>query len=165
MHNLRFKRDLRLSTQSNIILMRVFLSTHQKETRILKSFARGSSNTVCKVLINGQEMLCKATGGILDPGAGVGKEIVNLGNMQKLLKQNPGALARTEGGNGHASQLIWGDGKPANIIIDERGDDAWLIDFGGGYTNGWVDRDLENTVEGDKQAVENIRKCLDVGRC
>lgn len=55
--------------------------------------------------------------------------------------------------------LIWGDGKPSNIIIDEQ-DDAWLIDFGGGYTDGWVDKELSETVEGDEQALAEITKLL-----
>ncbi|PTB37665.1 hypothetical protein M441DRAFT_82761 [Trichoderma asperellum CBS 433.97] len=39
----------------------------------------------------------------------------------------------------HANDMVWGDVKAANILIDEN-DNAWLIDFGGGYTEGW-DRD------------------------
>ncbi len=49
----------------------------------------------------------------------------------------------------HSKGLIWGDGKASNIIMDEE-DDAWLIDFGGGFTEGWIDAPLENSVEGDK---------------
>jgi len=32
--------------------------------------------------------------------------------------------------------VIWGDGKPDNILIHDKIDDAWVIDFGGGYTKG-----------------------------
>jgi hypothetical protein len=62
--------------------------------------------------------------------------------------------------NLHESGLVWGDGKPGNIIIDER-DDAWLIDFGGGFTKGWVDEELAETTEGDEQALARIIKALD----
>jgi hypothetical protein len=55
----------------------------------------------------------------------------------------------------HAHQITWGDGKPANILIDVH-DDAYLIDFGGGYTQGWVNKALSNTIEGDLQALERI---------
>ncbi|UNI17468.1 hypothetical protein JDV02_003809 [Purpureocillium takamizusanense] len=40
----------------------------------------------------------------------------------------------------HSNALIWGDGKASNVIIDEE-DDSWLIDFGGGFTEGWIDAD------------------------
>ncbi|KAM5353509.1 hypothetical protein ACJ41O_000159 [Fusarium nematophilum] len=59
----------------------------------------------------------------------------------------------------HKQGLVWGDGKPSNIIIDEQ-DDAWLIDFGGGFTDGWVDKELAETTEGDEQALAKITKLL-----
>jgi serine/threonine protein kinase len=59
----------------------------------------------------------------------------------------------------HAHQITWGDGKPANVLIDIY-DDAYLIDFGGGYTQGWVDKELSNTMEGDLQALERITNYL-----
>jgi len=39
----------------------------------------------------------------------------------------------------HARQIVWGDAKPDNFLIDAH-DGAYLVDFGGGYTNGWVDK-------------------------
>ncbi|PNP86549.1 hypothetical protein FNYG_00251 [Fusarium nygamai] len=59
----------------------------------------------------------------------------------------------------HQHGLIWGNAKTGNIIIDEQ-DNAWLIDFGGGYTPGWIDEDLAETKEGDEQALEKITKLL-----
>ncbi|KAH7245329.1 hypothetical protein BKA59DRAFT_475681 [Fusarium tricinctum] len=59
----------------------------------------------------------------------------------------------------HKHGLVWGDGKPSNIIIDEQ-DDAWLIDFGGGFTQGWVEEELADTKEGDKQALTKIAQLL-----
>lgn len=55
----------------------------------------------------------------------------------------------------HAHGIVWGDAKPDNILIDKH-DDAYLIDFGGGYTNGWVDKEPSNTIEGDLQGLERI---------
>jgi tRNA A-37 threonylcarbamoyl transferase component Bud32 len=55
----------------------------------------------------------------------------------------------------HRVGITWGDAKPDNILIDVHGD-AWIIDFGGGRTKGWVDSDKAGTVDGDLQALERI---------
>ncbi|KAJ4316064.1 hypothetical protein N0V84_008063 [Fusarium piperis] len=59
----------------------------------------------------------------------------------------------------HKQGLVWGDGKPSNVIIDGQ-DNVWLIDFGGGFTDGWVDKELAETTEGDEQALTKIAKSL-----
>lgn len=59
----------------------------------------------------------------------------------------------------HERGLVWGDAKAENILIDEN-DDAWIIDFGGGYTVGWVDKENAGTVEGDKQGLARILDIL-----
>ncbi|KAI1357639.1 hypothetical protein F5Y08DRAFT_323866 [Xylaria arbuscula] len=59
----------------------------------------------------------------------------------------------------HKLGLVWGDGKPHNIIIDEK-EDAWLIDFGGGWTNKWVPEELADTPEGDEHALKKILEYL-----
>jgi serine/threonine protein kinase len=61
----------------------------------------------------------------------------------------------------HEMGLVWGDGKPSNVIIDSN-DNAWLIDLAGGWTDGWVDEGIADTVKGDEQAVGNIFKFLGV---
>ncbi|CAK7207446.1 hypothetical protein SEUCBS139899_010256 [Sporothrix eucalyptigena] len=76
----------------------------------------------------------------------------------------------------HALGLVWGDGKTGNLIVGVGGaddvtavrqgeekapiGDLWLIDFGGGWTDEWVDSDKENTIQGDEQAVQNILDAL-----
>jgi Ser/Thr protein kinase RdoA (MazF antagonist) len=37
----------------------------------------------------------------------------------------------------HNKGRVWGDAKPDNVLIRENGD-VVLIDFGGGFTLGWV---------------------------
>ncbi|KAF5542771.1 hypothetical protein FNAPI_9870 [Fusarium napiforme] len=59
----------------------------------------------------------------------------------------------------HAAGIAWGDAKPDNVLVDRK-NDAWLIDFGGGYTNGWVPKELSGTVEGDLQGLKRINEFL-----
>ncbi|KAM0329823.1 hypothetical protein ACHAQA_003987 [Verticillium albo-atrum] len=59
----------------------------------------------------------------------------------------------------HKAGLVWGDVKPHNVLIDVE-DNAWLIDFGGSYTEGWVDRDEAGTVEGDLHGLAKILEFL-----
>lgn len=53
------------------------------------------------------------------------------------------------------SGIIWGDAKPDNVLIDSN-QDAWVVDFGGGYTEGWVPKQLAETMEGDRHGLEKI---------
>lgn len=55
----------------------------------------------------------------------------------------------------HQEGIIWGDVKADNVLIDKN-NDAWVIDFGGSYTPGWVDSDKAGTLEGDKQGLGKI---------
>lgn len=59
----------------------------------------------------------------------------------------------------HQADIVWGDAKAENILID-RDDNAWIIDFGGSYTVGWVDKDKAGTVEGDRQGLAKILDIL-----
>lgn len=58
----------------------------------------------------------------------------------------------------HERGVIWGDAKADNILIDEN-DEAWIINFGGSYTVGWVDKEKAGTLEGDMQG---LAKTFDV---
>ncbi|ATY66940.1 kinase-like domain [Cordyceps militaris] len=55
--------------------------------------------------------------------------------------------------------MIWGDVKAENVLIDES-NNALVTDFGGGYTQGWVDKALAETIEGDAMGMAKIRKLL-----
>lgn len=59
----------------------------------------------------------------------------------------------------HRAGVVWGDAKPDNILIDKHSN-AWIVDFEGGYTESWVDRDKAGTVEGDLQGLANIVKFI-----
>lgn len=63
----------------------------------------------------------------------------------------------------HQIGVTWGDGKASNVLINSDSDDAWIVDFGGGWTDGWVEPELSGTVEGDKLAVKKILEFLEVG--
>lgn len=52
-----------------------------------------------------------------------------------------------------------GDVKSDNVLIDGQ-DDAWVIDFGGGYTEGWVDKECSETLAGDAQELTNILRLI-----
>ncbi|WAO87261.1 Protein kinase domain-containing protein [Fusarium falciforme] len=55
----------------------------------------------------------------------------------------------------HNAGVVWGDAKPDNVLIDSS-QDAWVVDFGGGYTEEWVPKTLAGTTEGDLVALEKI---------
>jgi hypothetical protein len=55
----------------------------------------------------------------------------------------------------HAAGLVWGDAKPDNVLVDAS-NDAWIVDFGGGYTMGYVDKELAGTVQGGMQGLGKI---------
>ncbi|PYH42139.1 uncharacterized protein BP01DRAFT_405624 [Aspergillus saccharolyticus JOP 1030-1] len=61
--------------------------------------------------------------------------------------------------NLHENGYCWGDAKPDNVVIDADRE-AWVVDFDGGYTAGWVDEELANTVAGDLQGLERIHSYL-----
>ncbi|KAJ0424009.1 hypothetical protein BJY00DRAFT_309819 [Aspergillus carlsbadensis] len=61
----------------------------------------------------------------------------------------------------HEVGCAYGDVKAGNVLIDEDRR-PWLIDFEGGTTEGYVDLELKNTIEGDLQGLEVLRKWLDL---
>jgi tRNA A-37 threonylcarbamoyl transferase component Bud32 len=60
----------------------------------------------------------------------------------------------------HSHGIVWGDAKADNFIVDAN-DELWIIDFGGSYTDGWVDPELSETREGDDMGVEKVVKALE----
>lgn len=60
----------------------------------------------------------------------------------------------------HKHGIIWGDAKADNFMVDKH-DDLWIIDFGGSYTEGWVDPELSDTLEGDEQGLQKVLEALE----
>lgn len=60
----------------------------------------------------------------------------------------------------HKHAIIWGDAKADNFMVD-KDDELWIIDFGGSYTEGWVDPELSDTLEGDDQGLEKVQQALE----
>lgn len=61
----------------------------------------------------------------------------------------------------HGMDLVWGDVKPENVVIDVDGN-AHVVDFGGGYSPKWVDDALSETKEGDLQGISRLREFLGI---
>lgn len=59
----------------------------------------------------------------------------------------------------HEHGIVWGDAKGDNFMVDSSGD-LWIIDFGGSYTEGWVDPEISETTEGDNMGVEKVVNAL-----
>lgn len=61
----------------------------------------------------------------------------------------------------HERDMVWGDVKPDNVMIHSESKRAILVDFGGSYSEGWVDEELNETKEGDLQGVRRIMQFID----
>ncbi|EXJ86470.1 hypothetical protein A1O3_03421 [Capronia epimyces CBS 606.96] len=59
----------------------------------------------------------------------------------------------------HDQGFIWGDVSPNNMITDED-ENVWIIDFGGGYTEGWVREEDMETKRGDLEGLERLKEYL-----
>ncbi|KAF9776138.1 hypothetical protein IL306_005725 [Fusarium sp. DS 682] len=59
----------------------------------------------------------------------------------------------------HNAGIVWGDVKAENVLIDQD-DNAWITDFGGGYTRGWVDKEVAETMEGDRMGMAKLREFI-----
>ena len=61
----------------------------------------------------------------------------------------------------HVIGVVWGDVKPDNVLIDNKGD-AWVVDFGGGYSPDWVDHEKRDTLDGDLQGISRLETFLGI---
>ncbi|KAF5011807.1 hypothetical protein FDECE_2097 [Fusarium decemcellulare] len=61
----------------------------------------------------------------------------------------------------HRADAVWGNASVVSIVIDKN-ENAWVADFRGGYTVGWIDKDKAGTVEGDMQGLKRtLREILE----
>jgi tRNA A-37 threonylcarbamoyl transferase component Bud32 len=60
----------------------------------------------------------------------------------------------------HDNDIIWGDAKADNFMVD-KDDELWIIDFGGSYTEGWIDPEMSETKEGDDMGLGKVVKALE----
>jgi len=78
-------------------------------------------------------------------------------DAQRWKRQVTSALAHL-----HANNRVWGDAKPANIMIDDAEErSAVLFDFDGGTTEGFVSLDNAMSVQGDFEGLAAIDKFID----
>lgn len=59
----------------------------------------------------------------------------------------------------YGAGMVWGDVKAESVLIDQD-NNAWVTDFGGGYTRGWVDKDVAETMEGDRMGMARLREFI-----
>ncbi|KJZ68343.1 hypothetical protein HIM_12265 [Hirsutella minnesotensis 3608] len=59
----------------------------------------------------------------------------------------------------HEINIVWGDVKPDNVIINGD-EDAVLIDFGGGYTPAYVNQEFQQTIQGDLIGLDHMKAAL-----
>jgi len=60
----------------------------------------------------------------------------------------------------HENGFVWGDAKADNFMVDDKAR-LWIIDFGGSYTEGWIDPELNETEEGDDMGLTKIVNALE----
>ncbi|KAH6716061.1 hypothetical protein BKA61DRAFT_515521 [Leptodontidium sp. MPI-SDFR-AT-0119] len=129
-------------------LERVGLTTKIRVPRLCGFVQVDGRNTIMGLLLSYVERQHTLEGILLDkPEVALRKKwFRDIEHMLKLL---------------YEADIVWGDAKADNILIDVE-NEAWIIDFGGSYTFGWVDEDNMNTVEGDLQGLQRIKEHLQI---
>ncbi|KAI1018545.1 hypothetical protein LB503_005606 [Fusarium chuoi] len=59
----------------------------------------------------------------------------------------------------HKAGIVWGDVKAENVLVDHD-NNAWITDFGGGYTQDWVSKEIAGTMEGDRMGMAKLREFI-----
>lgn len=59
----------------------------------------------------------------------------------------------------HDRGLVWGDVSPNNMVTDED-DNVWIVDFGGGYTEGCIEPEDMETQKGDLEGLKRVKEYL-----
>ncbi|OAA34125.1 Protein kinase-like domain protein [Metarhizium rileyi] len=97
------------------------------------------------------------------PPSSYGKSLrdINVSAVPLNIRHKWADQVRQTVANLHSIGIIGGDAKPSNIIVN-KSDNIELIDFAGGWSQGWVDEPLAETMEGDDQAVGRIVQFLGI---
>ncbi|KAK2591039.1 hypothetical protein QQS21_011271 [Conoideocrella luteorostrata] len=77
-------------------------------------------------------------------------ETASLTNKIKWMRQVEATVKQL-----HQLNVVWGDVKSDNVIINTSGD-AVIVDFGGGYTPGFIEKELQQTARGDLMGLDHM---------
>lgn len=55
----------------------------------------------------------------------------------------------------HDAGIIWRDVKAENVLLNQDSN-AWVTDFGGGYTREWIDKEVAETMEGNRMGMARL---------
>ncbi|KAF7551668.1 hypothetical protein G7046_g7654 [Stylonectria norvegica] len=84
------------------------------------------------------------------------KEEASVATRRKWMAQIDATVKRL-----HELDIVWGDVKPDNVMINSSGD-AVIIDFGGGYTPAYIPRELQQTKKGDVMGLDHMRAAMGI---
>ncbi|KAB5583456.1 hypothetical protein GE09DRAFT_1078968 [Coniochaeta sp. 2T2.1] len=101
--------------------------------------------------VSGQLLTYIDHGGRRTLSSSVGPDHPSASTRTKWMDQLEAALTEL-----HKAGIVWGDAKAENVLVD-REENVWIIDFGGGYTEGWVERQMAGTMEGDLAGMAKLR--------
>jgi len=123
----------------------------KREIRTLQQCSHPNIIRLLSLVVNAEDMV----EGMLLAYVPDSRSLVNVNSLSKQQFDAWTTQLRDALGYLHERNLTWGDAKADNVLIRED-DSLVLIDFGGGRTEGWVDKENYETVQGDWQGFDRI---------